>query len=378
MGIYEKIISDNQKFIDEIWDRIVSKMDVASERNRNKLPFIQTDGAYDDMAQNYPEAWTNGFWPGMMWLLYVGTQNEKYKEIARCGAEFLEKCADDFDLLHHDVGFMWNISTGADWRITGDKKAKSRTMYMAASLASRYNMNTGCIRAWAEEARESMVIIDSMMNISLLYLASKETNDPRFSLVAQAHADTCAKNHIRPDGSVYHILEYDIRTGELIGVGKGQGCDFEENAWSRGTAWALYGYAISALHTGKKEYLDIAKKVANFFVVNTAESGYIPKYDFRQPIESDAIDTSAGCIAACGLIELAKLLPECEKGMYLNSALKIIKAICEKYCDFASDTDAIVGGVAISPACLNQACVFGDYYFIEAIYKLKGFDPMFW
>ncbi|MBO5370779.1 MAG: glycoside hydrolase family 88 protein, partial [Clostridia bacterium] len=175
MGIYEKIISDNQKFIDEIWGRIVSKMDVASERNRNKLPFIQTDGAYDDMAQNYPEAWTNGFWPGMMWLLYVGTQNEKYKEIARCGAEFLEKCADDFDLLHHDVGFMWNISTGADWRITGDKKAKSRTMYMAASLASRYNMNTGCIRAWAEEARESMVIIDSMMNISLLYLASKET-----------------------------------------------------------------------------------------------------------------------------------------------------------------------------------------------------------
>ena len=353
-------------------------MPAVAQHNRDKLPFIQKNGVYDDMAQDYPDAWTNGFWPGIMWLMYVGTGNEMYKDVARNGAGLLEKCADDFDLLHHDVGFMWNISTGADYLITGDKKAKSRTMYMAASLASRFNMKTGCIRAWKEQERESLVIIDSMMNISLHYRASKEENDPRFSLIAETHADTCMKNHIRPDGSVYHILEYDIRTGDLMGVGKGQGSPFEENAWTRGTAWVLYGYAISALHTGKKEYLDTAKRVANFFIANVSQNDYITKYDFRQDIDSDAVDTSAGCIAACGLIELAKLVPECEKALYLNSAIKILKVTTEKYCDFSSDTDAIMGGVAIAPYDLNEFCVFGDYYYIEALYKLKGFEPMFW
>lgn len=378
MGIYEKLIEKNKSFIDETWDKIVAKMSVVADRNKDKLPFMEFDGRFDDMAQNWPDAWTNGFWPGMMWLMYVGTKDEKYMNIARKGAQFLEKCADDFDLLHHDVGFMWNISTGADYRITGDKKAKSRTMYMAASLASRFNMNTGCIRAWKEQERESLVIIDSMMNISLLYWASKEENDPRFSLIAQTHADTCMKNHIRPDGSVYHILEYDIRTGELLGVGKGQGIDSPDNAWTRGASWALYGYAISAMHTQRTDYLDTAKRVANYFVANVSRNGYIPQYDFRQDYDCTDVDTSAGAIAACGLIELAKLVSENEKALYLECAINIIKAISEKYGRFSPETDALIGGVAIAPTMLDYGCVFGDYYFMEAVYKLKGFEPMMW
>ena len=378
MSVYQKICDKNKEFIGDTWNKIVAKMSVVADRNADRLPFMQADGRYNDMSKDACDAWTNGFWPGMMWLLYVATGDEKYKDIARNAAKVLEKCAEDFDLLHHDVGFMWNISTGADYRITGDKKAKSRTMYMAASLASRYNMNTGCIRAWVEKERESLVIIDSMMNISLLYWASEITDDPRFALVAQSHADTCAKNHIRDDGSVYHILEYDIRSGELMGVGKGQGIDSPDNAWTRGASWALYGYALSAMHTGREDYLNVAKKVANHFVANVCQSGYIPKYDFRQDYECPDVDTSAGAIAACGLIELANLVPENEKAMYLECAINMLRAMCDKYCDFSTETDAILGGVAIAPTCLNETNVFGEYYFIEAFYKLMGYKPMFW
>ena len=378
MGTYETIISQNKAFIDETWQKIAEKMLVVAPRNANKLPSMSKNGVYNDHSEDMPDAWTNGFWPGMMWLMYAGTGNDMYKDIAIHGEELLEKGAEDFDLLYHDVGFMWHISSGAHYRLTGDKKPKSRAMYMAASLSSRYNMNTGCIRAFQESERESMVIIDSMMNLPLLYWASEQTNDPRFSLVAQSHADTCIKNHLRADGSVHHILDYDIRTGEMIGIHKGQGTGESDSAWTRGTAWALYGYTLSYIHTHKAEYLDVAKNVAHFFMANVSQNDYIPQYDFRQSYESNDVDSSAGAIAACGLIELAKIVPENEKAMYLNCAIKMMKALTEKYADLTTNEDALLRGVAASPVVLDVTNVFGDYYYLEAIYKLKGFEPMFW
>lgn len=113
-------------------------------------------------------------------------------------------------------------------------------------------------------------------------------------------------------------------------------------------------------------------------MANVSQNDYIPQYDFRQSYESNDVDSSAGAIAACGLIELAKIVPENEKAMYLNCAIKMMKALTEKYADLTTNEDALLRGVAASPVVLDVTNVFGDYYYLEAIYKLKGFEPMFW
>lgn len=377
MSIYEKIIADNKEFIDATWEKLDNKLSIVAERNYDKLPFTTENGVYNDFSRTVPHAWTNGFWPGMMWLMYVGTRREEYKNTAIHAEELLEKAAEDFDILFHDVGFMWHISSGVHYRLLGDKKSKSRAMYMAASLSSRFNMNTRAIRAFCEPEREKKVIVDCMMNIPLLYWASRETNDPRFSLVAMAHADTTMNNHVRPDGSVYHILEYDIHTGECLGPIPGQGSGIE-SSWTRGQAWAIYGFILSYIHTGKKEYLDTAKRVAHYFIACVSQTDYVAQYDFRQDADSRDVDTSASAIAACGLIEIAKIVPENEKKLYLDVAIKMLKAIDAGWCNWSSETDSIVQGVAESPWRLNVDTVFGEYYFIEAFYKLKGFEPLFW
>ena len=350
-------------------------------RNREKLPNSAVNGVFDDMSRDYPAAWTNGFWPGMMWLMYAGTEADVYKDTAIRGEELLEVGAENFENLHHDVGFIWHNSSGVHYRLLGDKAAKRRALYMAASLASRYNLKTGCIRAFPDQVRERMVIIDSMMNISLLYWASEETKDPRFSLIAQAHADTCLQNHRRGDGSFYHILEYDIHTGECLGGVHGQGAQIDGEAikgsWSRGQSWAVYGYALSYRYTGRQEYLDAAKQVANYFIACISQTGYVPLYDFRQALDCDEIDTSAGAIAASGLIEIAQMVPEYEKALYLNAALKIIEALTEKYCDFSVDVDPILSCCAISQGN-NAPVIFGDFYYVQAVYKLMGFRDLFW
>ncbi len=377
MSIYERIIADNRDFIDSTWQKIQDKMSVVAPRNKGKLPYTTVDGRYNDLADTIPEGWTNGFWPGIMWLMYASTNDEMYKEVAESCEPLLERAADDFDLLHHDVGFMWHISSGINYRLTGNKKAKSRAMYMAAALASRYNLATGVIRAFPEERRERMVIIDSMMNIPLLYWASRETNDPRFSLIAQSHADTCMKNHMRADGSVYHILDYDIRTGECLGPVKGQGTGID-SAWTRGQAWAIYGYALSYIHTGKEEYLDVAKRVANYFIACVSRTGWVSQYDFRQDYDCPDVDTSAAAIAACGFIEIAKHVSENEKATYLDAAIKIVKALTEQHCNWSHDEDSILQNVAEHAKSMEKPIVFGEYYYIEALYKLKGFEPLFW
>ena len=376
MGVYEELIAQNKEFIDSTWEKLDRKLRVVAPRNREIIPYSTDEtGKY---KPTIPEGWTNGFWSGLLWLMYAGTGEEVYKDVAIRGEELLNVVLEDFDNLHHDVGFMWHISSGARYRLTGDKKAKSINMYTAASLASRYNMGTGVIRAFIEPEREKKVIVDSMMNIQQLFWASEETKDPRFALIAMSHADTTMKNHIRADGSVNHVLDYDIHTGEFLGVANGQGAGFHESSWTRGQAWALYGYALTYLHTGKQEYLDTAKRVAHYFMACVSQTGYVPQYDFRQTPDCKDIDTSAGAIAACGLIELAKLVPEYEKVIYLRAAIEIMKALEKDYCDWSLETDAVLQGVAEGPKRLNVTLIFGEYFFAEAIYKLKGFEPLFW
>lgn len=369
----------DKKWVDEIWAKIDNKLKTVAPLNKDKIPYTTVDGVYNDMAKEDITWWTNGFWPGMMWLMYVGTKNEMYKEVAENAEKMLDAAFEEYDHLHHDVGFMWHISSGINYRLFGGKKSRVRTSIAADMLASRYNASGKYIRAWNED-KVGWVIIDCMMNIPLLYWASEEYKDPRFKYIAVNHADTVMKTHIRPDGSVNHIVDLDPVTGEPKEAFGGQGYELG-SSWSRGQAWAIYGYVISYIHTGKQEYLDTAKRVAHYFIANVCDD-WLPKADFRCPDEPVIYDSTAGACTACGLLEIARVVPEHEKKLYLNAAMNLIKAMEKNFCNWTEEEQSILQMGTEAYFCRPQgkhaAIIYGDYYFIEAIYKLKGFDMLFW
>ncbi len=383
---FKKATEKDIDFIESVWEKLDKKLSVVALRSRDKIPYTTIDGKHDNRAEDYICAWTNGFWPGLMWLMYYGTKNEVYKETAQHSEELLDEALREYDGLHHDVGFMYHISAGANYAITGNKNSRIRALYAANILAGRYNLQGQFIRAWNDWEEEPEVnnkgtaIIDCMMNIPLLYWASRETKDPRFKFIAMNHADTTMKNHIRADGSSKHIVRYDPESGEYIDNIAGQGYS-TESAWSRGQAWAIYGFALSFIHTGKQEYLDTAKRVAHYFIANVCDE-YVPRVDFRSPEEPCMYDTTAGACAACGLLEIARHVPRHEGKMYYNAAVKLLKAMDEKFCDYTLEEDSVVQYgteryVDDSKKGVHIPIIYGDYYFAEAIYKLKGFDLLF-
>ena len=216
-----------------------------------------------------------------------------------------------------------------------------------------------------------------MMNIPLLSFATKMQDDPRFAQVAEAHADTVARCFIRGDGSSNHIVEFDAETGEVTATPGGQGYE-SGSSWSRGQAWALYGFALAYLNLGKQEYLDTAKKVAHYFIANL-EDGELPLVDFRAPEEPVYYDSSAASIAACGLIEIAKAVPEYEAKIYERAAISLLRVL-DKNCNYKEDEMRLLenGSASYSVTSgMHLPYIFGDYYLLEALMKLEGNDGRF-
>ena len=378
-------------WVTEAIEKVKEKMDWVSEKSRDKIPYTTVRGIHDDKSARDKGVgpddginwWCNGFWGGMMWLMYHETGDEKYAGIARISEEKLDQCFVDYYGLHHDVGFMFLPTAVADWRLTGNADSRKRGLHAANLLAGRFNPVGKFIRAWndlpsGKDDTRGWAIIDCLFNIPLLYWAWEETKDPRFKHIAMMHADTVMENFVRPDGSVRHIVEFDPETGEMVRDYGGQGYG-EGSSWTRGQTWGLYGFLMSYRHTGKKEYLDTAKRIAHYFMANIPEDGIIP-VDFRQPARPFWCDDTAAAIAACGLIEISREVDELEKDMYLRAALKMLKALYEQHCDFSRENDCILQKcTGAYHASEHEFCIiYGDYYFMEALFKLKGNDVFLW
>ena len=373
----KSLVEENKKWFNEVWEKLDKKLAAVAKRSFDKIPYTAVDGVHDDKSKEHISWWTNGFWPGLMWIMYDGTKKDVYKDTAINAEKILDGALEEYNGLHHDVGFMWHISSGLHYRLLGDKQSRVRTLYAANVLAGRYNIDGKFITAWNGKSQQGWTIIDSMMNIPLLYWASREIGDARFERIAKAQADMAMRDHVRPDGSVVHIVSHDTQTGDVIETFGGQGYEVG-SSWSRGQAWAVYGFALSYLHTGDEKYLDTAKKVANYFIAACCDD-YLPKCDFRSPEEPVIYDSTAGAITACGLIELSKHVGEHEKGMYLNAAVKMLKAMEEKFCNWEENVDYIVGyGTERYGNGEHMPIIYGDFYFAEAIYMLRGGEIKIW
>ncbi len=371
------------KWAQETLERVSHKLEKVSERSKDKIPYTTVNGIHDDWSGGDKIGWwTNGFWGGMMWQMYALTGKEFYKEIAENNEKKLDADLMDYDKLDHDNGFKWLPTAVANYRMTGNKASRNRGLLAASNLAGRYNSAGRFIRAWnnwdQENDRTGWAIIDCMMNLPLLYWASEELKDPRFTQIATSHADTARDCFVRGDGSVNHIVSFDPINGGMIESFGGQGYGVG-SSWTRGQSWGLYGFTLSYLHTKDASYLETAQRIANYFMANIPQSGLIP-VDFRQPVDVTWEDSTAAVIAACGLIELAKLTEGRQSGLYLNAALKMLTALTEKSFNWNEDEDNLLTKctAAYHDKKHEFSIIYGDYYFLEALMKLVGRELFIW
>lgn len=318
--------------------------------------------------------------------MYHATGKNVYRERAEAVEKNLDKALYGFVGMHHDTGFMWLHSAVANYRLTGSEESRVRGLMAANILAGRYNPKGGYLRAWNPECVEEgedctgWIIVDSMMNIPLLYWASTELKDPRYYYIAKNHADTVKRTLVREDGSAGHIACLNPDTGELEKILAGQGYS-DTSSWSRGQSWILYGFALSYRYTKDPAYLNIAKKAAHYFISNIALTDHIPLCDFRQPAMPEYLDTSAGLCAACGLLELAEYVGENEKMLYIKHAEQIVKNTAEKYCCLDSQKDSIVQQCKVdyhSTGSQQTDLIYADFFLIEAVLRMLGKDFLIW
>jgi unsaturated chondroitin disaccharide hydrolase len=359
--------------LDAIWEQVVDKTARMAEQIGDKCPNAATmDGIYQDRGDHW---WTSGFWPGLQWIMYDMTQRDTYREKAWNWELRLEP-----HLLHlrldHDVGFQFLPTAVIKYKLTGDEDAKRIGLAAANFLAGRFNLAGRFIRAWNREERIGWSIIDTIMNLPLLFWASEETKDPRFRHIAIAHAKTVLDHFIRQDGSVRHIVVFDPETGVHVETLGGQGYD-PNSAWSRGQSWAIYGMANVYRYTGDEQFLNASKRVAHYFLSHLSEDK-VPAWDFRVPeSEKEPKDSSAAAIAASGLIELGELTGGMEGEFYKNQASLILLSLSSS--SYATwelpEHEAILmhaTGAKPRNSEVDVSMIYGDYYFVEALAKLRG------
>ncbi|MCG8310777.1 MAG: glycoside hydrolase family 88 protein [Cytophagales bacterium] len=351
------------------------QLQVAIEKQR--IPRTQHEDGSIQFTHNGNFDWTEGFFPGTCWYLYSFTGDEKYRN----AAETLQDLIKDHRFLttNHDLGFVFNCSYGAGYRITKNEDFKQILLDAANSLIQRYNPTVGCILSWnVDRGWQSSrgwlfpVIIDNMMNLELLFEASEITGDPIYRDIAISHANTTLKNHFRDDFSSYHVIDYNPQTGAVRSKQTAQGYA-HESAWARGQAWGLYGYTICYRYTKDPAYLEAAEKIANFILSNpNMPEDLVPYWDYNSPkIPNDFRDVSAAAITASALIELV----EYSERDYLKSAKAILRSLSSATykADQGTNNHFIlkhsVGSIPHG-AEIDVPLVYADYYYVESLIRL--------
>ena len=317
--------------------------------------------------------WTSGFFPGQLWFLYEYTGKEEWKKQARNYTAPIER--EKTNGGTHDMGFKIYCSFGQGYRLTKDVKYKDVIVQSARTLSTRFNPVAGVIKSWDNRTKwKYPVIIDNMMNLELLFEATKLTGDSSFYQIAFSHAMTTMKNHFRGDYSSYHVLDYDTVTGTVTQKTTHQGFA-DESAWSRGQAWGLYGFTMSYRETKNKAFLTQAEKIATYILKHpNLPKDLVPYWDFNVPtIPNEPRDASAAAVIASALYELSTFSKDGKE--YRIAADKIVKSLARYYRSPIGDNKGFIllhsTGSKPSNSEVDVPLSYADYYFLEALLRMK-------
>lgn len=320
--------------------------------------------------------WCSGFYPGTLWMIYAHTKDEAIRQEAEKRLAILEP--EKHYTGNHDLGFMMFCSFGTAYDITKNPAYKDVVFEAASSLATRYRPSIKAIQSWDSSKNfKCPVIIDNMMNLELLEWVTLNGGDKRFHEIAVTHSNTTMKNHYRPDYSSYHVLDYDLQSGNVSRKVTHQGYA-DESAWARGQVWGLYGYIVMYRFTKNKEYLTLANNIAKFLLNHpNLPSDKIPYWDFNAPdIPNAKRDASAGSILASALLELAQYSKGGDKKKYVATAETILRSLSSPAYRAPLGENGgflLLHSVGHLPAKseVDVPLTYADYYFIEALARYK-------
>lgn len=349
-------------------------------------------------------SWTQSFFTGMTWLAYEMTGKEKYRQAAEAQvATFKNRMDEGQGISDHDLGFLYTLSCVADYKLTGNPEARETALRAADQLLLRYQPNGKFIQTSGNIGAEgsNFFIIDTYMNLPLLYWASNETQNSKYYDIAYNHHKTAVEHVIRDDGSTYQRYYYDPDTGLPLRGGTSQGAG-EESCWSRGEAWGIYGLALTYEYTGDDEAKARFKKVADYFISHLPEDK-VPYWDFDcmdrdkynnpglydQYEGQDIRDSSAAAIAVCGLLEMAKRLPDRDpdKQRYTAWAHWILESLIDDY-TYTQNTQTapqttegiLIHGTHSLPGNIgvDGSNLWGDYFYMEALVRVLKDWNIYW
>jgi unsaturated chondroitin disaccharide hydrolase len=318
--------------------------------------------------------WVGGHWVGLLWLAYAYTRDREIEQQARIWAARLS--ARQYDTTTHDLGFLFELSHVLGANITGDVSLKRPALQAARTLTLRFNHKGGYFQAWggldAPATLRGGAIIDTMMNLDLLFWAGRETAEPCFVDQALAHAGTCLKHQVRPDFSTSHGAEFDPETGQFIRLRTHQGLS-ATSCWSRGHSWAVYGFTNCYRATQDPAFLTAARSLAEY-ALRRLPDDLIPYWDYDSPlIPHDVRDSSAAAILGSGLLHLASLEPEVSLAEHwTDAAANILHSLWENYTSRESlEPSLLVHATRSRPeGYMDHGLIYGDYYFVEGLLRL--------
>lgn len=372
------------------------------EADHNSLAFPRSINSKGKLVTTDMYDWTPGFFAGSLWYTYAYTKDNELKAAATRWTEKLEPLK--YFTQHHDLGFMMYCSYGNAYKLTGKASYKDILVQSARSLSTRFNPVTGCIKSWNtfnswhSKAYNFPVIIDNMMNLELLFFASRATGDTSFRHVAVTHALTTMKNQIRPDYSSYHVVCYDTVTGRVLARETAQGYA-DNSTWSRGQAWGIYGFTVAYRETKDKRFLQTAQGMADWFLnsktlpadkvpywdFNAGQAGYTPGVQSHAPkATTKPRDASAAAITASALLELSRYSGAKGK-KYVAAAGQMLHSLASPaYRAPAGSNENFlllhsVGSLAHGFE-IDTPIIYADYYFVEALHRynqlLNGKDVL--
>ncbi|MCM1311960.1 MAG: glycoside hydrolase family 88 protein [Bacteroides sp.] len=363
--------------------------DAQIHRTLNELRNAEGNIDYTMVPRNIPDSldtwhcrkttkdeWCNGFWPGILWYDYEYTGNDSIRLEAERFTEPL-KFLSETPAYDHDLGFLVFCSYGNAYRLTKNPEYKKVILDTADSLATLFRPNVGTILSWPRNVDMyggHNTIMDNMINLEMLFWAAKNGGDKNLYDIAVSHAEKTMEYHFREDATSYHVAVYDTISGDFLYGCTHQG--YADNSmWARGQAWAIYGYTVVYRETRDKRFLDFAQKVTDVYLSRLPED-YVPYWDFDDPAIPDAPrDASAACVVASALLELSSYVEADKAEEYKTAAVRMLESLSsEAYQSRDSKPSFLLHSVGHKPAGseIDASIIYADYYYIEALLRLKN------
>jgi len=335
--------------------------------------------ATGNWEQRPPNLWTSGFFAGTLWYMYQRDRSPAWRALAERWTTGLEP--NKTITTTHDLGFMLFDSFGHGYLLTGDAHYRDVVMDACRSLATRFDAKVGAIKSWntlggpdARTAWQYPVIIDNLMNLEMLFWAGSHGGDTAWLRLAERHALTSVRVHVRADGSTAHVALFDPATGTFQRTVTWQGFA-DSSAWARGQAWAIHGLATAYGRTKRPALLAAAQRVADWYVAHLPTDA-VPYWDFRHPaIPNTERDASAAAIAASGLYDLARRSNAAAAARYRAAADRMIVSLASGYLAPQTPRGAILAhstGGRPQGSEVDVGLVYADYFFVEALLRRQG------